>query len=99
MHENTAGRYPYWEATIEYRAPVNRLELAVPNALMEIRIGKARTTGPSTTSPHVYAVMNNKIFLGLFTYHSNSIWTKQGCLIHYSEIWDISKEIKNDNWW
>jgi hypothetical protein len=38
---------------MQYRAAPYRLPLALPSALIEIRIGKARTTGPSTASPHV----------------------------------------------
>ncbi len=40
---------------MQYRAASNRFALALPNALKDMRIGKARTTGPNTVSPHVYS--------------------------------------------
>ncbi len=54
IQAKSSGKYPYWAPTIQYLAASNRIALALPKALIEIRIGKTRTAGPNTTSPHVY---------------------------------------------
>ncbi len=46
---------------MEYRPAANTFPLALPNALIEIRMGKARTTGPNTASPQVYVGVIHKI--------------------------------------
>ena len=54
IQAKTSGKYPYCAPATQYRAAEKRQAFPLPNALMEIRTGRARMTEPKATSPHVY---------------------------------------------